>query len=345
VRVALDATYSVAAQPSGIAVYSRRILDGLASQFPADQFLHCYRPKQYRRSPAEGAKNVRRRILLPWFGTGLRADVFHALNQRVDRRQGRRVVSTFHDLFVMTGEYSSPEFRKRFSAQAREAAQRSDLIIAVSQFTADQVSELLRVEQGRIRVIPHGVDTFLQTPTQPRELLVLFVGALQARKNVSRLVEAFETMPTDWRLVLAGAPSGYQAGQILARIEASPARTRIEVAGYVSKAQLESLLARASIFAFPSLDEGFGIPVLEAMAWGVPVITSNSSALREVAGSAALLVNPMSTDEIAQALKRLAYEKDSRHELIQKGMARAAQFTWVRAVERTYEVYRELAGA
>ena len=93
------------------------------------------------------------------------ADVFHALNQRVDQREAPRVVSTFHDLFVISGEYSTPEFRKRFAQQARRAAERSDLIIAVSEFTADQVSSLLNVERGRIRVIAHGVHSPSRTQT------------------------------------------------------------------------------------------------------------------------------------------------------------------------------------
>jgi glycosyltransferase involved in cell wall biosynthesis len=343
VRVALDATYSVDTQPSGIAVYSRRILNGLARAHPEDQFIHCYRLKQYRRTHPSEMPNVSRRVLLPlpFLNT---ADVFHALNQRVERRHSKRVVSTFHDLFVMTGEYSSPEFRKRFTLQAREAAARSDLIIAVSQFTADQVHELLKVERGRLRVIPHGVDRVAESDSQGREPVVLFVGALQVRKNVARLVEAFENMPDAWRLVLAGAPSGYGAEEILARIERSPARERIEVAGYVSEERLGRLFAQASIFAFPSLDEGFGIPVLEAMAHGVPVITSNCSALVEIAGDAALVVDPRETDEIAGALAQLAEQPRVREELARKGKLRAAQFSWESAVRKTHEVYRELTG-
>jgi glycosyltransferase involved in cell wall biosynthesis len=177
-----------------------------------------------------------------------------------------------------------------------------------------------------------------------REPLVLFIGALQLRKNVQRLVEAFETMPKPWRLVLAGAPSGYLAGEILACIERSPVRDRIDVAGYVSDERLRELLGRASIFAFPSLDEGFGIPVLEAMAAGVPVITSNRSALAEIAADAALLVNPLESGEIAAALNLLAENPVLRAKLMEAGRARAACFSWPDAVRKTYEVYRELAG-
>jgi glycosyltransferase involved in cell wall biosynthesis len=324
VRIALDSSYSVDPQPSGIGIYSAEILNGLASAYPHDEFLHCYRPRKYWSAP----RSSRKRLLLSSFPT-FRADLFHALNQRLDRRPAKKVVCTFHDLFVLTAEYSSPEFRARFAAQARNAARRADVIIAVSHFTARQVSDLLDVEPARIRVVPHGVHPPPQS-REPREKLVLFVGALQTRKNLVRLIEAFEAMPLDWRLVLAGAPSGYGAGAILERIHA-----RIEVTGYLPAEQLEQLYARASIFAFPSLDEGFGIPVLEAMAHGLPVITSNCSALPEVAGDAALLVDPRSSGDIAAALTLLASDANLRQELAARGQARAQIYPWSRAVSAT----------
>ncbi len=343
-RVALDATYSLDSQPTGIAVYSQHLLRGLAESYPADRFLHCYRVKQYRRAARPGWKNASKRLLLPPLPT-FQADIFHGLNQRIDRRPARRTVATFHDLFVMTGEYSSPEFRERFSEQARRAARNADLVIAVSEFTARQVSDLLHVERARVRVIPHGVELPGVRPNTVREPLILFIGAIQARKNVRRLVEAFEALRAPWRLVLAGAPSGFQAAEILARIDESPSRDRIEVTGYVSAENLRSLLERASVFAFPSLDEGFGIPVLEAMAWGVPVLTANGSALREIGEGAALLVDPRSVAEIADGMRRLGEDGSLRDELIAAGKKRAGEFPWERAVERTHAVYRELLAA
>ncbi len=341
-RIALDATYSIDEQPSGIAVYSREMLDGLAAAHPDDSFFHCYRAKQYPKAPRQTAKNVERHTLLPILGgTFARPDVFHALNQRVDRRLGRRVVSTFHDLFVMTGEYSSPQFRQRFQKQARIAERNSDLILTVSEFTASQVHELLGVERARIRVVAHGVRAPRLTE-RAEEKMVLSVGAIQLRKNTARLVEAFEALPADWQLVLAGAPSGFGAEQILQRIESSRAQQRIRVAGYVSADELEQLYARAAIFAFPSLDEGFGMPVLEAMVRGVPVVTANRSALPEVAGDAAVLVDPERVDDIAGALLELCANKDRRDTLAQAGRARAEAFSWPRAVRETYAVYQEL---
>src|SRR4029077_12209533 len=138
---------------SGVGAYSREDLFGLARSHTKDRFLFAYRPHRFLRSFRDPLpRNSARRLLKG----SPQADVFHALNQRVDA-PARRTVTTFHDLFVITGEYSTPEFRARFTEQARQAARRSDLIIAISRFTAGQVEEFLGVEPSRIRVIPHGV--------------------------------------------------------------------------------------------------------------------------------------------------------------------------------------------
>lgn len=340
VQIALDATYSLGPNLSGVGVYSREVLFGLARSHPQDRFLFCYRPHRFLRSLRDPLpRNAARRIL---HGTPP-GDLFHALNQRVET-PARRTVTTFHDLFVITGEYSTPEFRKRFAEQARQAGRRSDLIIAVSRFTADQVQEFLGVEPSRIRIIPHGVHVPPEG-SSPRQNLVLCVGAIQRRKNVTGLVRAFERMPASWRLALAGAPDGFGASQELHAIESSPRKGDIDVLGYVTQTELQALYRRARIFAFPSLDEGFGMPVLDAMANSVPVITSRRSALPEVAGDAALLVDPDDPEEIGAALVRLASDETLCADLARRGRERALQFSWESALAKTWEVYRELTGA
>lgn len=334
-NIALDATYSVGNALSGVGVYSREILRGLAAAHPEAAFRFCYRPHRYLRADPL-PPNARRGLLLG----PQSADLFHGLNQRLPRVWRGRAVATFHDLFVMTGEYSTPEFRARFAAQAREAAARADAIIAVSAFTASQVADLLGYERARIHVVHHGLRA-LPLPKLPREKVVLNVGAVQARKNVARLVEAFESLDSSWRLVLAGS-FGYGADQIRDCIDRSPARDRITVAGYVSAAELAAWYARASIFAFPSLDEGFGIPLLEAMAAGLPIVTSTGSALPEVAGNAALLVDPRDTGALAGALQRLSKDLELGQELVRNGQARVREFSWDEAVRKTWEVYRKV---
>jgi glycosyltransferase involved in cell wall biosynthesis len=269
------------------------------------------------------------------------ADVFHGLNQRLPHARLRRAVTTFHDLFVLTGEYSTPEFRRRFAEQARDAAGRSDRIVAVSHFTARQVVDVLRVDPAKVRVVHHGVRAPAGMAAV-REKIVLHVGAIQYRKNISRLVDAFERVDRDWQLVLAGS-AGYGAAEIAARIESARSRDRIRVLGYVPPAELALWYARAMIFAFPSLDEGFGMPVLEAMASGTPVVASNRSAVPEVAGDAAWLINPEDAEELGSALLALTRDPERRAELSRRGLERAAQFTWGEAVEKTWQVYRELA--
>jgi glycosyltransferase involved in cell wall biosynthesis len=339
-NIALDATYSVGGDLSGVGVYSREMLDGLARAHPEARFAFCYRPHRFLRSLRERLPPNASRFLLGETRAPRSADVFHGLNQRLPRARMRHAVTTFHDLFVMTGEYSTPEFRRRFTEQARDAAQRSGRIIAVSQFTARQVTELLGVEESRVRVVHHGVRPARAT-TVTREKIVLHVGAIQHRKNIARLVDAFERLDSEWVLVLAGA-SGYGAAEILEKIGAARSRDRIRLPGYVTPSELAGWYARAMIFAFPSLDEGFGMPVLEAMAAGTPVIASNHSAIAEVAGNAAWLVDPEDTEELGNALVELARDPVRREMLSGRGLQRAAQFTWAEAVEKTWQVYREL---
>jgi glycosyltransferase involved in cell wall biosynthesis len=340
-KIALDATYSLGRNLSGVGVYSREILFGLAHSHREARYLFCYRPHRFLRSFSDHLPGNAARRLLREDGAPS-ADLFHGLNQRLGVARHRRTVSTFHDLFVISGDYSTPEFRARFTAQARAAAERSDLIIAVSAFTARQVEELLRVEPSKIRVIPHGARPAL-TPsgTISRETIILSVGAIQRRKNIVRLIEAFEQTAPEWRLVLAGS-FGFDSAEALQRIERSSRKRDIQVLGYVSDSELEDLYQRASLLAFPSLDEGFGMPILDAMARGLPVLTSNISAMPEVSGDAALLVDPTDVNAIADGLQRLSSDSALRDTLIRRGLARTKEFTWEKSVESTWRVYQEL---
>ena len=316
------------------------MLSGLAAAHPEARFDFYYRAHRFLRSwRTPQPRNVRRKLLAEPIGPR-GATLFHGLNQRLPDLKLRHAVATFHDLFVLTGDYSTVEFRTRFAAQARDAATRAEAIIAVSSFTRDQVIGLLGVEAAKVRVVHHGIRP-LTLPPFPRERVILNVGAIQNRKNIARLVTAFECVDANWRLVLAGS-DGYGAASIRARIDASPARGRIAVLGYVTAEELASWYARASVFAFPSLDEGFGMPVLEAMAAGVAVVTSSRSALPEVAGDAALLVDPEDGDALIDALNRVTSDEGLRADLVRRGSARAATFTWEKAVAETWDVYEKI---
>ena len=343
-QIALDATYSIGAQLTGVGVYSNEIISGLSAAHPEANFRLCYRPHRYLRAlAARCPSNCRRGIL--WEGFPPRsARLFHGLNQRLPAGRPPRSVCTFHDLFVITGDYSSEEFRHRFTAQARDAAARADLIIAVSEFTASQVCDLLSVDRSRVRVVHHGVHLPASPADGERGPWILHVGAIQRRKNVPRLLEAFENCPPGWRLVLAGS-AGYGGSEIARRIEESPRRGEIDVTGYVAGGQLRRLYARASILAFPSLAEGFGLPLLEAMARGVAVLTSDGSALREVAGDAVIRINPREVVELGAAVRRLLEQPALQQQLRERGRARAREFGWRRAAEATLGVYRAVRDA
>jgi glycosyltransferase involved in cell wall biosynthesis len=342
VLIAADATYTLDPEPTGISVYSSELLEGMARTHSEASFLFCYRPHRFMRALSQPLRhNIWRWPLLdagPRPGT-----LFHGLNQRLPKKRWPVQVATFHDLFVMSHEYSTAEFRARFTDQARHAAATADLIIAVSRFTAGEVERLLGVDPRRIRVAPHGVR-MPDAKIGIREKMVLSVGSIQKRKNTARLVRAFAAMPPGWRLVLAGG-RGYGAEEALREVGNSRRRADIQVAERVSAAELASLYQRAGIFAFPSLDEGFGIPILEAMANGAPVLTSNCSAMPEVCGEAGVLVDPENEEALVESLLRLAENADLREELTQKGLARAKEFPWERTVKETWEAYRELSAA
>src|ERR1035438_4397251 len=205
-HIALDATYSIGDTLSGVGLYSHEILLGLAAAHPEVRFDFCCRPHRYLRARrATQPPNVRRRVLAEPFGPR-GADLFHRLNQRLPHIPMRHAVATFHDLFVMTGVYSTPEFRARFTDQARDAAERADAVIAVSHFTASQVVSLLGVDPAKIHVVHHGIRHLAEQSAEPgsappgREKVILNVGAIQKRKNIARLVEAFETDRKSTRL-------------------------------------------------------------------------------------------------------------------------------------------------
>jgi len=225
VRIALDATYSLGDALSGVGVYSRELLTGLAASGSAEGWDWFYRSQRYLRARLTRTPAKRpRAAAVQWqrrqVGSFIPTDSISGFPNFDSGKQ----VSTFHDLFVLSGDYSTADFRERFAAQARDAAAASDLIIAVSAFTASQVEHYLKVPASRIRVIHHGV---LPRPVSgspaPREKVILCVGAIQKRKNQITLVRALRAAPKDWTLVLAGS-DGYEAEALRQEVKKQPAR-------------------------------------------------------------------------------------------------------------------------
>jgi glycosyltransferase involved in cell wall biosynthesis len=269
----------------------------------------------------------------------------------------RNMVLTIHDLsFLHHPEWYTAGRAAYLNWTVARSARLAARIVCVSQTTAQDVIERYGVAPERVDVAPNGVDDrFTPMPADDvariretyrlPELFILYVGTLEPRKNIVRLVQAFEAAASHVAhdLVLVGR-EGWKCGPLLAAIEQSPARERIHRIGHVEHGDLPSVLSAADAFAYPSLFEGFGLPVAEAMACGVPVLTSNVSSLPEVAGDAALLVDPYDIEALAAGLRRVAADSALRAALRERGPAQAARYTWERTAELTLAAYKKVLG-
>jgi glycosyltransferase involved in cell wall biosynthesis len=302
-----------------------------------------------------GAERMKERLLGD-------VDVVHSTTYCAPRfaSRRRRLVVTIYDLTVLTHpEFHLPANVAHCLGGTRRAIERAAALIAISEHTRAELVERLGAPKDLVRVVHCAVDPGLRRVTDPARLaavrrryalpehFALFLGALEPRKNVLRLVEAWAAldpaMRRDVRLVLAGA-KGWLNDSIHARVAELGVERSVQVIGYVAEADVAALYSLATVFAYPSLAEGFGLPVVEAMACGTPVLTSDASSLPEVAGDAALCVSPTRVDEIAGGLARLLGDTALRRELARRGLERAARYSWERAARETLAVYRAVAG-
>lgn len=282
-----------------------------------------------------------------WFGrrvldlTLQGADIFHASNQ-VRHAPGRaKLTATIHDLtgFLMP-ELHTPANAHADRVFAERILKRADGIIAVSENTRQDAIRLLGIRPERITTIYSGVPEgfFDAAPAKRARPYVLYVGTIEPRKNLGTLLDAWRQVPTDLReafeLVIAG-PMGWSAEAAMARI-----RAEATYLGYVPEEDLPGLVAGATAFVYPSLYEGFGFPVVQAMAAGVPVVTSNVSCLPEVAGDAAVLVDPRSAAEIGAAVTRVLESGELRRELGGRGRVRARRYRWEACAAESLRFFR-----
>jgi glycosyltransferase involved in cell wall biosynthesis len=224
------------------------------------------------------------------------------------------------------------------------ALKKATRIVAISESTKRDVAEVFNIPAQRITVTPLAAALIAESPyLRPASLafpFFLFIGTLEPRKNLVRLIEAYNEISSDPaipHLVLAGK-AGWQSDQIL---QAAASNEKVHILGAVSEADKSTLLKFATCLVFPSLYEGFGLPPLEAMAVGLPVIASNTSSLPEVVGDAGLLVDPLDTKGLAAALAKVAGSKELRDQLSARGQERAAQFNWHNTAKLTYEVFKD----
>jgi alpha-1,3-rhamnosyl/mannosyltransferase len=281
------------------------------------------------------------------------ADVFHASNQVRNPPRKALLTTTIHDMTA----WSHPEMHtaatvladRRFAENIIKPARG---VITPSESSRRDAIERLGLHPDRVRAIHHGIsETYFSSPDpqpardryQLRKPYILFVSTIEPRKNLPRLLDAYEALSPSLReeydLAVAG-PRGWASEATMERLNASA--PSIRYLGYVPEALLPGLTAGASVFAYPSLYEGFGFPVAQAMAAGVPTITSNVSSLPEVAGGAAVLIDPQSTDDLRGALERILTSPSLAAELSSRGSERARHFNWDRCARETWDFFEKL---
>jgi alpha-1,3-rhamnosyl/mannosyltransferase len=284
--------------------------------------------------------------------------IFHGPNFYLPSFEGR-MVCTFHDLSVFTWSHCHPSERIRY--MRKEIAltlKRANMLITDSEYTRQEVASFFSWPLERIRSVPLAcsADFYPRTSDELTMCLErrslkflgysLYVGTIEPRKNLDALLDAYALLPIPlrqkWPLVIIGY-RGWRSEQLHMRIKAAMAEGWVRYLGFVSAGELPLIYAGARLFIFPSLYEGFGLPILEAMASGVPVVCSNASTLPEVAGGAAAMCAPGDVDLLSHLIARGLEDMTWRAEARRKGLVRAADFSWQRCAAETAAVYREVS--
>lgn len=285
-----------------------------------------------------------------WFAP--KTDLFHCTNQILNPPRRARLTSTVHDMTCwLLPETHRPATIERDKLFANRVLRNSDRLVAVSECSRRDAVEILGVDPGRVEVIYSGVTAnYFDAATARTDAVrlsygldkpyVIFVGTIEPRKNVDALIDAFiatgDAIRKEFDLVVVG-PYGWKSESTAARLESGIPSVRY--LGYVPENDLPLLTSAAEVLAYPSLYEGFGFPVAQAMAAGTAVLTSNVSSLPEIAGEAALLVDPRYVDSIRDGLIHLLHSPSLRQELARKGRERASLFSWRRTAEHTLRFF------
>jgi glycosyltransferase involved in cell wall biosynthesis len=286
-------------------------------------------------------------------------DVVHGPNFKLPGKGTRGNLITIHDLALEKFPlYGKKTFGSSFSSwKTKKRALTADHIIAVSQNSLEDIVKLFGVSRDRVSAIYNGVDhsffpdrngeAFLKMREKYRikkDQYILFTGTVEPRKNVETLLKAFsrsKVLRKDFSLVLAGG-TGWKNQSIQTSIQNEGIENELSFTGYVTKEELRVLYSFASCFVFPSVYEGFGMPLLEAMACGVPVVCSNTSSLPEVAGDAATMVDPFDDEGFSRAIEKIIKEKEFRMYLIRNGFKRVKSFSWEETARQTLQLYEKI---
>ncbi len=363
-RVGIDAR-ALLAQQTGIGIYTDNIARNLALREDTEVRLFTHRPIEPGPDFPPRARLIAddHKLGTIWVHTSLprrlaseSCDVLLSALTISPARITIPSVPVVHDLTPL----SHPEWHRRrvvvaFVPIIERTLDRADRIIAVSEATARDLQTRFPEVAGRVSVVPHGVQGRFHPEASSEEFettrreytrsrpYILFLGTLEPRKNLMRLVSACERLWREKRsrpdLLLAGGP-GWRSAPLLERIARSPFRDKIHRVGYVDPADAPRLYRAAEVFCYPSLEEGFGLPVLEAMACGTPTVVSTTPALTETAGDAALCVPADDDVRLAGAIARVLEEPGCRADLAARGIARARRFQWADSARKTAEALR-----
>lgn len=380
IRIAVDARPAVFPQRTGVGYYTWHLLKHLPAVDPNSEYVAWYLnaraltggrrrrlaelpvTERWTPIPTRWFDRMTERFDLPRIEWFVRFDLLFAPNFVPPSTRTRSLVVTIHDLAFRLHPETAPQSTRWWLSRVERTLERATRIIAVSEATKRDLLELYGVSNERVAVIPNGVDGRAFHPPSPEDVArvrrrfgiagpyLLFLGGIEPRKNLPALVRAFAQLPPDVRpaLVLAGGSvewntEGRDALEGALRELPWQIGERIVLTGYVTEVEKVALLGGAESLVYPSLYEGFGLPVLEAMACGTPVVTSDAPALAEVGGDAALLVDPRDPAAIAAGIERVLRDGELRTELTAKGTARAASYSWEQTARRTAEVLHEAA--
>lgn len=377
VRIAIDYTSAIA-QQEGVGRYTRSLVAAMVRLDGTDRFtlFSGERPLAQRSFPE--APNTRRRIFpvggrattIMWQRARLPvpielftgpADIMHGPDFALPPALGVRRIVTIHDLAYLTvPEVVSPKNVAYLQSTVRRAVARADHVVTDSRCTADDLIALLGVPRERVSAIHLGIDQRF-APVRDAEKraeldarlelvhpLVLAVGTIEPRKRYDALIAAFaraRTQPGGPRMLAIAGPKRWRAEETVAAASAHGVADDVRFLDFIAEADLATLYSTADVLAMPARYEGFGLPVVEAMACGTPVVCSNTGSLPEVAGDAALVVDVAADGALADALVRAASDADLRARLRERGIERAAQFTWERAARQTLDIYGMVAAA